>query len=290
MRLFHALLTTCFGLLVGSCQSDHPAQHAKTTGPAKPTIQDSNATRDVSAAVQARDADTRASTPPTQRWRISDTLELECSRPVATFVTEAQATPQTVWGQLALRGRRGWYRLLAENSYWTLYHASVTPDGRLFQLPTVGVEDQLGRGRHRANKPLHVTEDELFYNPYDVAHLTWTQYLDPELNELPAREIEADYLGGEFNDQIYYPLPHWLDQEQRRLQRTHQLPAAEQVAAYLELSQDTARYTGRLEPPYRPLLANLLRAYQPYATSPDTARLLQEAVRSLTGSTRSKPK
>jgi hypothetical protein len=290
MRFFPALLAAALGLLVVGCQSDHPARHAKTKVPAKPTIQDSSATREVSAAVKARDANQRASTPPTLRWRISDTLELECSRPVATFVTEAQATPQTVWTQLALRGRRGWYRLLAENSYWTLYHASVTSDGRLFQLPTVGVEDQIGHGRHLAKKPLKVSEDDLFYNTYDVPHLTWTQYLDEELNELPAREIEADYQGGEFDDKTYYPLPYWLDQEQTRLQRTHRLPTSDQLAAYLELSQDTARFTGRLGPSYRPLLANLLRAYQPYAMSPDTARLLTEAVRSLTVPTSRKPK
>jgi hypothetical protein len=288
MRFFHALLAASLALLLVACQSDHPAQHAVSTGPVERTKQDSSGTREVAAAVA--EANSSASTPPTQRWRLNDTLELECSRPIATFVTEAQATPQTVWTQLALRGRRGWYRLLAENMYWTLYHASVTPDGTLFQLPTVGVEDQMGRGRHRARKPLKVSEAALFYNTYDVPNLTWTQYLDEGLNELPAREIEADYLGGEFNDQTYYPLPHWLDQEQARLLRTHRLPASEQVAAYLELSQDTARFTGRLGPSYRPLLANLLRAYQPYATSPDTTRLLTEAVRSLTVPTSRKPK
>ncbi|SFQ82621.1 hypothetical protein [Hymenobacter arizonensis] len=290
MRFSHTLLAASFGLLLVACQSDHPAQNTGSMVPAAPTKEDSSGTREVPVAGKATDANGRASVPPTQRWRINDTLELECSRPIATFVTEEQATPQTVWNHLALRGRRGWYKLLADNMYWTLYHASVTPDGKLFQLPTVGAEDQLGRGRHRANKPLKLTEEELFYNTYDVPHRTWTEYLDEELNALPAREIDAEYLGGELNDKTYHPLPHWLTQEHTRLQRTRRLPPAEQVAAYLELSQDTARHTGRLVPPYRPLLANLLRAYQPYTTSPDTTRLLQEAVRSLTVSTSSKSK
>lgn len=290
MRFFHTLIAASLGLLLVACQRDHPAQNAGSTVPAEPTKQDSSGTREVPAAVKATDANSRASVPPTQRWRLHDTLELECSRPIATFVTEEQATPQTVWQQIALRGRRGWYKLLADNTYWTLYHASVTPDGQLFQLPTVGVEDQIRRGQHRAKKPLQVTEKELLYNTYDVPHRTWTEYLDEELSALPAREIEAEYMGGELNDKTYYPLPYWLAQEQTRLQRTRRLPTSEQVTAYLELSQDTAWHTGRLVPPYRPLLATLLRAYEPYATSPDTTRLLQEAVRSLTVSASSKSK
>ncbi|MBF9141272.1 hypothetical protein [Hymenobacter properus] len=260
-------------LLLGACQSDPP----NTVASAAPVAADSSR-REVPTAVPVTGS---TSLPATQRLRLNDTLELECSQPVATFVTSEQPAPQTAWTRLALRGRRGWYQVLETNAYWTLYHASVAPDGSLFQLPTVGVEDQLDSGAHRAKKPLKVTEDDFFYNPYDLRHRTWTEYLDEELNALPARQIEAEYLGGEFDDKIYHPLPYWLAQEKARLQQTHRLPPPEQIAQYLELSQDTARHTGRLVPAYRPLLAELLRAYEPLSTSADTARLLQEAIRSL---------
>jgi hypothetical protein len=89
-------------------------------------------------------------------------------------------------------------------------------------------------------------------------------------------------MGGEFDDKIYYPLPYWIIQEKTRLENTHHLPASEQLSAYLELSQDTAIHTGRLMGSYRPILADLLRAYQKYPMSADTARLIKEALSSLT--------
>lgn len=219
--------------------------------------------------------------PGMQRWRINDTLTLECSHPLATFVTEEQAVPQAVWGRLALRGRHGWYKLLADNMYWTLYHVAVAPDGTLFQLPTVGVEGKLKPASKHLQQPIKLTEEDLFYNTYDVPRLTWTEYLDEDLTALPARQIAPDYLGGELDDKIYYPLPYWLAQEQKRITSTRHLPSADRLAAYLDLSQDTARHTGRLVPAYKGLLANLLQAYQAYPMAPDTAQLLQTSLRSL---------
>jgi len=216
-----------------------------------------------------------------QSWRINDTLTLECTHPLATFVTQQQAVPQPVWGQLALRGQHGWYKLLADNMYWTLYHVSVAPDGTLFQLPTVGVEGKLKQASKQAQKSIQLTEEDLFYNTYDVSHLTWTEYLDEDLAALPARQIAPDYLGGELDDKLYYPLPYWLAQEQKRLTSTRHLPPADRLAAYLDLSQDTASHTGRLLPPYKALLADLLHAYQAYPMAPDTTQLLREALRSL---------
>jgi hypothetical protein len=275
MKFTTALWAASLGFCLAACGTK---QEAKSTLAAPSVAKDS--------LLATRNAPTQT----VRTWRVNDTLELECSRPLATFTTEGQPTPQLVWGQLALRGRRGWYKVLAEHSYWTLYHVLVAPDGKLFQLPTVGVEDQIDAAQTSPKKPLKITEEDFFYNTYDVAHLTWTEYLDEELSALPARQIAPDYLGGELDDKIYYPLPYWLAQEKTRLQASHHLPAAAQLAAYLKLSQDTAAHTGRLRPPYRSLLADLLRAYQPYSLSPDTTRLLQDALRSLALPASSKPK
>lgn len=276
MPATNTLRAVAFSCLLGACHAKQAPETTTATAP-KP--------------VARPDSGSRASaTPGMQRWRINDTLTLECTHPLGTFVTEEQAVPQPVWGQLALRGQHGWYKLLADNMYWTLYHVSVAPDGTLFQLPTVGVEGKISPASAHVQQPIKLTEEDLFYNTYDVPRLTWTEYLDEDLVALPARQIEPDYLGGEVDDKTYYPLPYWLAQEQKRLTSTRHLPTADRLAAYLELSQDTARHTGRLLPPYKGLLADLLQAYQAYPMAPDTLQLLRESLSSLSPSASRKDK
>ena len=217
--------------------------------------------------------------PTLQQWRVNDTLMLECSRPQATLVLEEYSTKSyTVWGQIALRGSRGSYQVLDTEAYWTLCNAVKSPAGDLFQLSTVDVDADPAQARA---KKLKQSERDLGYNTYDVRYQTWTGYLDENLNELPVKQIEPGFLGGEARDGDYYPLPYWLTQEQTRLARTHSLPPAAQLDMYLELSQDTAAYTGRLGPAYRPLLTTLLKAYQTYPLPPATAARLKQAVQSL---------
>ena len=271
--------------LLGACQAKQATETATTPGPrAKPEVVSSS--RVPAAPLQS----TASPTPGLQRWRINDTLTLECSQPLTTFVTEQQTVPQTVWGQLALRGQHGWYKRLTNNMYWTLYQVSVAPDGTLFQLPSVGLEYEISRVKKQGNKPYQLQEKDLFYNTYDVPHLTWTEYVDEDLVALDARQIAPDYLGGELDEKTYYPLPYWLARETNRLTSTHRLPPADRLAAYVDLSHDTARYTGRLMPPYKKLLADLLHAYQAYPMDPDTVQLLQQALRALSPSASSKQK
>ncbi|RZJ88070.1 MAG: hypothetical protein EOO60_11515 [Hymenobacter sp.] len=278
MPATNTLLAVALSFLLVSCHAKQATETTTSTATGPAARPDSIKYTQVPPATLRSRA---SATPGMQRWRINDTLTLECSHPLATFVTEEQPVPQPVWGQLALRGQHGWYKLLADKMYWTLYHVSIAPDGTLFQLPTVGVEDKLKQASQQVQQPLKLMEEDLFYNTYDVPHLTWTEYLDEDLAALPARQIAPEYLGGELDDKLYYPLPYWLAQEKKRLTSTRHLPTADRLAAYLELSHDTTSHTGRLLPPYKALLADLLHAYQAYPMAPDTLQLLQESLRSL---------
>jgi len=277
------LIVVAFGICLFACGTDKPSGTSTSTVATQSETKDTmetSADQPLTSSTQQAKSISQAASSTKQSLRVNDTVELEFSSPIGTFTTDEQPVPQTVWKQIALRGRHGWYQVVNDNAQWSQYHAAAAPEGDLVQIPTVGIMQDFDDSKSK--KPVKLPEDDFYYNTYDVRYRTWTEYVAEDLSVLPRRQVDADFLGGEAEDGVeYYPLPYWLMKEQARLSHAKSLPAPERLTTFIELSKDTAAHTGTLSKPYRPLLTQLLRSYKAYSMPTDTASRLDQAVRSL---------
>lgn len=189
----------------------------------------------------------------------------------------------TLWQRVTARGRRGYRQVLATGSACLLHPrwSARAREGNVLSLAQLSpATAQLDSLRQLRGRPLLLDAASFVAEPWDVRYRTWGRYLDANLQELPARYPGLGFATGPLQGRSYYLLPHWLAQEQARLARTHRPPAPARLGAWLALSQDTAP-GGRLPPPYRPLLARLLRAYQRGALPPGARQQVSRALAQL---------
>lgn len=239
--------------------------------------------------------------PQHQHLRVNDTLTLEVSRPLAFFTVWRAVEPapalgrpgtRVLWGRAALRGRRGYYEVLDANApYCTLYLAAVSRQGDVLALSCWSdIDRQAPLARAHLLDTVSVQRNQEFgYGYWDVRYRTWGLLLGADLQELPPPQ-EADevyafelsvvgFTGGTYRGRAYHLLPYWLAREQARVRRTRRLPTAPYLANFLDLAYEVRG--GRLAPPYRPLLAHLLRAYAACPQPPATARQVLAARQAL---------
>ena len=226
----------------------------------------------------------------TRSLRVNDTLRLEVSRPVATFATPDHEAATTLWQRAELRGSRGYRQIISlPRTLCTLYGTRASPSGELLRLAFWrDLDQQLPQGRAHPRRPLELAHEDAFACPvWDVRYRTWSWFCDAGLQPLVPHGDDVfgfqgsayGFTGGSYELGTYHLPPTWLTQEQARVQRTHRLPPAPRLQAFLALSDDSAGYL--LKPPYRPLLAQLLRAYAACPQPPATARRLALARRRL---------
>lgn len=238
-----------------------------------------------------------ASLPKKHYLRVNDTLMLVVSRPYTTSTTPARATATWLWQRAELRGRRGYRQLLDDGSgeeLSTLYGARSDARGTLVRLSFWRDPHHLPP-RYPARLRLGENDESAFACVvWDVRYRTLTWFYDANLDELDSQSDENPFgfkntafgfTGGRYNDYyeqgVFYLLPHWIAAEQARVRRTHRLPAPARLAAYLGLAE--ASIAGAIQPPpYRLLLARLLRAYAACPMPAATARQVAQAQRTLT--------
>ena len=220
--------------------------------------------------------------PQTQRWALNDTLALVLSQPYGRFTTVDQPAA-TLWRRAVLHGRRGYTQLLDKDPlfYSSAGMATSARQGVLRLCVWRNLDSPPPRS---GGAPVLLAYSDFVYLTWDVRFRTWAVYLTQDLEELPTLDQRVGFVGGYHAGQgaTYYLLPHWLARERARALRTHRLPPAKQLAAYLRLSRDTAATFGGLLPrPYRPLLGQVLRAYAACPMPRATARQVAQARQAL---------
>jgi hypothetical protein len=245
--------------------------------------------------------------PAMRRRQLSAGWVLEGSQPLVaitlyrTVYGRHHTGGDALWGRITLRGPHGSTRVISSpNSFYTLYGASINQQHDVIQVAEwADMHQLLAKARAHPRTPLALSEDDFGFVTWDCRYDTPAAYLAADLNLLPSQLANFDFredprypnsydLGREDNDPIarddmvgpYHLLPYWIAQERTHLARTHHLPTPSRLTAYLDLSRDTTT-DGRLQRPYRPLLVQLLRAYQAYPLPSATAGRLQQALRAL---------
>lgn len=223
-----------------------------------------------------------------RRWRVNDTLVVEFSHPQGTFKTPSNKS-STLWGRAVLRGQRGYSWLLEPGLLYTLYGVAVAPRGGAIRVAGFWPGED-GKKLSRLPKPVQLFPDDFIYRVWDIKYHTLAWYVSADLRELDTRDDGFGFVGGPWEEGVYYLLPHWLAQEQARLARTHRLPPTKQLAAYLEACSPDGKQVGWIinPPPYRSLMVKLLHAYQAYPMPPATARRLVKTLHLLAPPKRSK--